>query len=184
MVLSFSASVINGKLEIFGITEHKDPSNKIVFCFAPIKQSRMEEMLNSATQMGVAVLQPVITDRTTERFPKWGRIEKIITEAAEQSGRNSIPKLLTPIKFSELNKKDLIFADERATQINTDCKLKIENCTLLIGPEGGFSVAEFSALDAAGATKISLGKTIFARGNRCGRRAEQNYLTMFLIHHI
>lgn len=70
--IEFSASVINDKLQIIGITEHKDPSNKIVFCFAPIKQSRMEEMLNSATQMGVAVLQPVITERTTERFPKWG----------------------------------------------------------------------------------------------------------------
>lgn len=161
--IEYQASIIDGKLKITGITEHTDPSNKIIFCFAPIKQSRMEEMLNAATQMGVAVLQPVITDRTTERFPKWGRIEKIIIEASEQSGRNSIPKLLPAIKFSELTKKDLIFADERfahnkTNQNNRD--LNFANCTLLVGPEGGFSTAEFSALDDAGAIGISLGKTI------------------------
>lgn len=159
--IEFSASVINGKLEIIGITEHTDPSNKIVFCFAPIKQSRMEEMLNAATQMGVAVLQPVITERTTERFPKWGRIEKIIIEAAEQSGRNSIPKLLPAIKFSELDKKDLIFADERFAYTEKENSLsKIQDSRILIGPEGGFSANEFSELDRNGAVGISLGKTI------------------------
>ena len=31
---------------------------------------------------------------------------------------------------------------------------------ILIGPEGGFSDAEFARLDAAGARGISLGKTV------------------------
>ncbi len=161
--VEFSASVKKDKLEIVEITSHKDPGNKIVFCFAPIKQSRMEEMLNATTQMGVAVLQPVITERTTEHFPKWGRIKKIIIEASEQSGRNSIPKLEQPIKFSELDKKDLVFADERFAHDKTkqnNCTLNFANCTLLVGPEGGFSENEFSELDAAGAIGISLGKTI------------------------
>lgn len=90
-----------------------------------------------------------------------GRIEKIITEASEQSGRNSIPKLLPAIKFSELDKKDLIFADERFAFTEKENSLsKMKDSRILIGPEGGFSVAEFSELDGAGATKISLGKTI------------------------
>ena len=109
----FYAEVINSGLSIVSLTEHKDPSNNLIFAFAPIKQARMEEMLNAATQMGVQKLQPVITDRTTERFPKWERIKKIIVEASEQSGRNSVPELLPPIKFSDLNKTDLAFADER-----------------------------------------------------------------------
>lgn len=159
--IEFEASVINGALDITRKTEHTDPSNKLVFYFSPIKQSKMEEMLNAATQMGVAVLQPVITDRTTERFPKWGRIEKIIIEASEQSGRNSIPKLLPPIKFSQLNKKDLVFADERFAHENKADTDKFKNCnSVLLGPEGGFSSSEFAALDTAGAAKISLGKTI------------------------
>jgi len=159
----------------------------------------MEEMLNAATQMGVARLQPVITERTTERFPKWERIRKIIIEASEQSGRNSVPELLPPIKFSEFvganenSPGNLIFADERfahevfpscggvdASEVSRrggSCNMRELNepprpagtppqegnrdpTTVLIGPEGGFSPAEFSALDASDAIGISLGKTI------------------------
>jgi 16S rRNA (uracil1498-N3)-methyltransferase len=157
----FLTSITDSVLNIINKTEHADPSNKIVFCFAPIKQSRMEEMLNAATQMGVAVLQPVITDRTTERFPKWQRIEKIIIEASEQSGRNSVPKLLPPIKFSGLDKNNLIFADERFAHENKADTGKLKNCSsILIGPEGGFSPTEFAALDGDVAVGISLGKTI------------------------
>lgn len=125
--------------------------------FAPIK--RMDDMLNMATQMGVACFQPVITDRTVANHINWGRMEKIIIEAAEQSNRNSVPKILEPKKFSDLDLSNVVFADERAAygkEIPTD----INASAILIGPEGGFSDAEFKALDAAGAIGIGLGKTI------------------------
>jgi 16S rRNA (uracil1498-N3)-methyltransferase len=151
-------------------TGRPDPSNNLTLAFAPIRQPRMEEMLNSATQMGVARLQPVITERTAERFPKWDRIKKIIVEASEQSGRCSLPELPPPQKFEEFlqtrdpqsAKRDLVFADERTARSNTNDfrASRFEECTLLIGPEGGFSPAEFAALDAAGAIGISLGRTI------------------------
>lgn len=139
-------------------TEHYDPSNEITFYFAPIKKT--DEMLNMVTQMGVKRLQPVITDRTVAHHINWDRIKKIIIEASEQSNRNSVPELLSPIKFSELDKKDLSFADERAAY-----DVEIKNSpngakNILIGPEGGFSESEFIALDSSGAVGISLGKTI------------------------
>ncbi len=171
--VEFGAKIVQDKSITYALclvpSDHTDPSNKIVFCFAPIKQSRMEEMLNAATQMGVAVLQPVITERTTERFPKWQRIEKIIIEASEQSGRNSIPKLLPPKKFNEflkdagrrMNDETLIFADERFAHTDkTISSITLHPSSIFIGPEGGFSVDEFTALDEAGAVGISLGKTI------------------------
>ena len=78
-----------------------DPSNNLTLAFAPIKQARLEEMMNMAAQMGVARLQPVITERTVANRINWERIGKIITEAAEQSGRNSIPEILPAQKFDE-----------------------------------------------------------------------------------
>ena len=154
------------------LSERVDPSNNLIFAFAPIKQSRMEEMLNAATQMGVAKLQPVITDRTVERFSKWERIRKIIIEASEQSGRNSVPELLPPQKFFEflrglgIGDRGLVFADERFVHDATR-QSPVPNPqppqkpqAVFVGPEGGFSPAEFAALDAAGAVGISLGKTI------------------------
>ena len=139
-------------------TKHTDPSNNITLMFAPIK--RTDDLLNMATQLGVAKFQPVITDRTTAHHVNWERMKKIVIEAAEQSNRNSVPEILSPIKFSNLDLSHVVFADERAAYgKKSDCEIK--NITaILVGPEGGFSDAEFFALDAAGACGISLGATI------------------------
>lgn len=139
-------------------TQHPDPSNNITLMFAPIK--RTDDLLNMATQLGVAKFHPVITERTTAHHINWERMKKIVIEAAEQSNRNSVPEILSPIKFSNLDLSHVVFADERAAYgKKSDCEIK--NITaILVGPEGGFSDAEFAAMDAAGACGISLGATI------------------------
>ena len=139
-------------------TEHTDPSNDITLMFAPIK--RTDDLLNMATQMGVACFQPVITQRTNANHINWTRMNKIVVESAEQSNRNSVPKILPPIKFSDVDLSTVVFADERAAYGGTVSE-NVDNVKyLMIGPEGGFSESEFSALDSAGARGISLGRTI------------------------
>lgn len=140
-------------------TKHIDPTGDITLYFAPIK--RIDDLVNMATQMGVRYLRPVITERTVAHHVNWERVKKIAREAAEQSNRNSVPEIFEPIPFSQLELKNLCFADERfayddkgANQIPDNIK------SVLVGPEGGFSNAEFAALDAGGAVGISLGKTI------------------------
>lgn len=138
-------------------TSHIDPSNNITLMFAPIKHS--DDLINMVTQMGVARFVPIITARTVAHHINWERMRKIATEAAEQSNRNSVPEILEPIKFSDLNLSDIVFADERAAygaEISTD----FNTTKILVGPEGGFSDEEFNMLDAAGARGVSLGKTI------------------------
>ena len=126
--------------------------------FAPIK--RTDDLLNMATQMGIATFQPVITERTNANHINWTRMVKIVVEAAEQSNRNSVPKILPPKKFSEIDLTNVVFADERAAyghEVSTETS---DIKSILVGPEGGFSDSEFKALDTAGARGISLGKTI------------------------
>jgi len=135
-----------------------DPSNNLTLCFAPIK--KIEDLLNMATQMGVAVLQPVITSRTVAHHINWERMKKIVIEAAEQSNRNSIPTLLEPIKFENLDLRDVIVADERAAHGKDIKNNKNKFSKILIGPEGGFSDAEFEKIDKSGACGLSLGKTV------------------------
>ncbi len=144
-------------IEIGTQTAHDDPSKNITLLFSPIK--RTDDLINIATQMGVAVLQPVIMDRTVEKFTKWDRMEKIAIQAAEQSNRNSVPKILTPVKFSDVDLSGVAFADERAAY-GAELPNIAHTTKIMVGPEGGFSDAEFAALDAAGATGITLGKTI------------------------
>ena len=138
-------------------TGHDDPTGDITLYFAPIK--RTDDLINMATQMGVCKLVPVITEHTNAEHINWERMKKIAIEASEQSNRNSVPEITAPIKFSDIDLSHIAFADERAAYgaaRATTTKIK----SVLVGPEGGFSDSEFAALDAAGATGISLGQTI------------------------
>jgi len=139
-------------------TDHVDPANNIILYFAPIK--KIEDLLNMATQMGVGVLQPVITERTVVHHINWTRQQKIIIEASEQSNRNSIPELKNPIKFDALDLNNLIVADERFAHGKEVKNKVIKSERILIGPEGGFSDSEFDKMDMAGVSGLSLGKTV------------------------
>lgn len=139
-------------------TPHTDPSSDVTLMFSPIK--RTDDLLNMATQMGAMAFQPVITARTVAQHINWSRMEKIVTEAAEQSNRNSVPKILPIKNFSEIDLSRVVFADERAAygaNLPNDAR---GAKYVFVGPEGGFLDAEFAAFDAAGAIGISLGKTI------------------------
>ena len=157
----FIASLfLENKKYYFSISEktlHEDPSNDICLYFSPIK--RIDELVNIATQLGVKQICPVITERTVVKNINFERIKKISIEASEQSGRNSIPSILNVIDFRDLDKSNLVYADERKT-LSFDKGIKIFSKNLLIGPEGGFSEKEFSILDSSGVLGFSLGKTI------------------------
>lgn len=139
-------------------TTHTDPSNNITLMFSPIK--RMDDLLNMATQMGVARFLPVITERTNTHHINWQRMQKIVIEAAEQSNRNSVPTILPAVKFSDLDLSGIVFADERCAHGRPSAQIPNGTESILIGPEGGFSESEFSALDSRGAVGISLGATV------------------------
>ena len=148
----------DGKMiEIGADTGHRDPSGNVTLMFAPIR--RTDDLINMATQMGVARLQPVITDYTNAAHINWDRMRKIAVEAAEQSNRNSVPEIMSPVRFGDLNLSDVVFADERATR-GRECAVTAAATSILVGPEGGFSEKEFAALDAAGARGIALTPTI------------------------
>jgi len=143
--------------EIGEKTAHDDPTGDITLMFAPVR--RTDDLINMATQLGVRRLVPVITARTNAAHINWDRMRKIATQAAEQSNRNSVPEIMAPVRFSDLDLSKIVFADERAAH-GASVKENTETNAILVGPEGGFSDSEFAALDAAGARGISLGRTI------------------------
>ena len=155
---SAKLSTDNKNMIIGEKTDHIDPSNDLTLYFAPIKKT--DELVNMATQMGVGTFVPVITNRTVAGHVNWDRIRKIMIEACEQSSRNSVPQLMEPVKFDDLDLSGLIVADERFAHGKENTDKKISGKRLLIGPEGGFSPVEFEKMDKAGVSGLSLGKTI------------------------
>lgn len=134
-------------------------------CFAPVKKARLDWIIEKATELGIARLQPVITERTIVERVKRERIEAQIVEACEQCGRTALPELSEPVKLPQLLKhwpqdRALLFADEAGGTPLAAAGAPAP-AAILTGPEGGFTDRERAALLAAPAVRrIALGPRI------------------------
>ncbi|MEL6571728.1 MAG: 16S rRNA (uracil(1498)-N(3))-methyltransferase [Pseudomonadota bacterium] len=137
--------------------------------FAPIRKERMQFLVEKATELGVAVLQPVQTTFTnhTDRV----RIDKMrahVVEAVEQCGATFVPDVRDPAKLDALlrdwpDDRPLYFCDEAALGevARFDAVAPSAKAAILIGPEGGFSDDERTQLQSHAMTQtISLGPRI------------------------
>lgn len=117
--------------------------------FAPIKRTRMEYLVEKATEIGVSRIIPVRTDFTDMARLRKDRLEAIICEAAEQSNGLSLPQM-DDVKelMKELTAwpkgRRLYFADEAGGMAPNRAFAEgiSGKAAILIGPEGGFSEAE------------------------------------------
>ncbi len=130
---------------------------------------RMDWSIQKATELGVARIQPIFTERTEVHLPG-ERAEKrrqhwqqVAIAAAEQSGRVLVPRVERPQDLAGLS-------------IDVACKLFLDpqgqtslsalqppcgpHCALLIGPEGGLSQAETATLRQQGFTGVRLGPRV------------------------
>lgn len=145
-----------------------EPSD-LVYCFAPLKQGRLEYLVQKAVEMGAGVLQPVLTQHTQMSSIGTDRIRANAIEAAEQCGILAIPEVREAVKLDRLiwewdAARRLIFCDEGANTNNPVEALKSireRHLGLLVGPEGGFSDEERRQLRALPyVTPIPLGPRI------------------------
>lgn len=136
----------------------------LTLAFAPIKRTQTDWLIEKATELGVAALQPVRTGRTIAERVRLDRLESIAIEAAEQCGRTILPEIGEPIALSDLLARQgaapLYFADEQGGAPVAEA-IKPGPATILTGPEGGFTDEERAAIRARpDCVAISLGPRI------------------------
>jgi 16S rRNA (uracil1498-N3)-methyltransferase len=132
---------------------------------------KMDFILQKATELGVARIVPLITERTevkldaeraTRRFAHWSAV---IVSACEQCGRNRLPSLGEPVKLIDWAARLDESAGLRLT-LDPHGELRIADlhavtrATLAIGPEGGLSDDDRSALAQSGFRGLRLGPRI------------------------
>ena len=150
--------------------------------FAPIKKGPIDWLVEKATELGVARLQPVITQRTIVERTNIERLRAHTIEAAEQCDRTALPELAEPVKLTALLKswvgaRTLIFADETGGIPLAEIA-KSGPAAILIGPEGGFTPDERGLIRAtAGAVGVSLGPRIL-RAETAALAALSAYMTV------
>lgn len=112
-----------------------------------LKQENFELVCQKATECGIKEIVPLVSARTVKLGFKKERLEKIIKEAAEQSGRGILPILREMQKFDEALKSaeqnDLsLFFEMDSPLINKKEIGKAGKIGIFIGPEGGWSEEE------------------------------------------
>lgn len=133
--------------------------------FAPLKKVRTDMVIEKATELGVARLQPVLTDFTNAERVRVDRLQAHVVEAAEQCGATYVPDVALPMKLSALLQgwdaaRALIFCDESLAGTAAP-DWPGAPAALLIGPEGGFSSDERARITAMEAAHpIALGPRI------------------------
>ncbi len=140
-------------------------------CPALLKKDRFDLILEKATELGAARIQPLVTRRCVADKLNLDRARAITTEAAEQCARTALPVVAEPVKLDALladwpEDRALFFADENAK--GSGCELASAAfaahsgpAAILTGPEGGFDDAERTAIrEHPAARPISLGPRI------------------------
>ena len=120
----------------------------IWLAFSPIKKVSQELMIQKTTELGIQKFIPLLCERSVVREINIKRVEKIITEACEQSNRITVPKIQELQRLDEFIKNfpdngKIVFCDINSESKDLKNKLPKKNpICILIGPEGDFSEEE------------------------------------------
>jgi 16S rRNA (uracil1498-N3)-methyltransferase len=128
---------------------------------AILKKENFELAVQKAVECGVTNIIPVITKRTIKTGLNISRLEKIILEASEQSGRSLVPTLSPILKFENALAYGISAEEKIIFHVgeNNLYKPNIEtkSVSIFIGPEGGFTDNEIKLAKKAGYAVASLG---------------------------
>ena len=150
----------------------QQPSLNLTLLLAVVKFDMFEWAIEKATELGVATIVPLAAARSEKALlsaaPKRAeRWKKILLEASQQSRRVRVPVLV------ELAKPEIVFVSHQnglrvmlSERPDAPTIRKVlegqqpANATLAIGPEGGWTDAEFETARCAGFEEASLGQLI------------------------
>lgn len=132
---------------------------------------KMDLILQKATELGVAKIVPVITQRTEVKLDE-DRADKrvihwqhVLESACEQCGRAQVPLVESPVT---LERAARLFAESEDTRLVLHPEggkplaqfTLADAVTIAIGPEGGFSERDLSVLKQSGFLNVTLGPRI------------------------
>jgi 16S rRNA (uracil1498-N3)-methyltransferase len=128
------------------------------------KGDRQKWLVEKLTELGVARLAPLVTERGVAEATAGAvaRLARGVIEASKQCGRDTLMEIGSPASVAEVVARKPaaaigLVADPRGAPLDTAGWPPQAEVIGLVGPEGGFSSAELALADAAGWPRISLG---------------------------
>ena len=173
-----SAALMVGKVEV--IPEDEGPD--LILAVAIPKATRASWLVEKAVELGVTKILPIRTQRSVvdPRQSKLSTLESNIIAACKQCGRSRLMELGSVIDWSDFIANELAtsavaiahpggvpFTTEMIASLCKDAPSKARDeessrgsVTIVIGPEGGFTVEEITQAASRGAQLVSLGPRI------------------------
>jgi 16S rRNA (uracil1498-N3)-methyltransferase len=147
------------------------PLESITLLQSVPRGDRMDVIVQKTTELGVTRIVPVTSARGMVKPPpsKIRRWRVIAQEAARQSGRADVPHVADPVALNVAlagaatagGTRLLLWEEERALPLRQALvQMPLVSVTLLVGPEGGFSVEEAESARAQGFRAVGLGPRI------------------------
>ncbi|MCC7016378.1 MAG: 16S rRNA (uracil(1498)-N(3))-methyltransferase [Rhodospirillales bacterium] len=151
-------------------TRAQVPAHDPWLLFAPLKKTATDFMIEKATELGVALLQPVMTRRTSAERVNVERLRAQAAEAAEQCERLTVPGVRPMLTLERAmadwnGARRLFVADETGGGVPAaeafSGAAPSGPVAFLVGPEGGFERSELDALSRFPfVTRVALGPRI------------------------
>ena len=156
------------KCRVEGVETEEEKGVQVNLYLAILKKENFELATQKAVEAGVRSITPIITERTIKTGLNMARLEKIILEASEQSGRSFVPTLSPTLNFENAlafgiasNEKIIFHLGNNLTPSPSPYKgegtKNIKSSSIFIGPEGGFTEKEVKMAKDSGYTVASLG---------------------------
>jgi 16S rRNA (uracil1498-N3)-methyltransferase len=158
------------------IVAHTEPapelSVRLTLAQALLKGDKMDDVVRDATMLGVAAVQPVRAARTNVSRRSGGAIERwrrIALSSTKQCGRAVVPAVETIVDLAALVRHEnadwrILLVEPSAAAEGTfrmadlGDRPRPRSCTLVIGPEGGWSPEEIDLAKHYGFLPVSLGR--------------------------
>ncbi len=173
-IIEVSRQKVEGRiLEEYEV--ESEPPIRFALAQAVPKGGKMEFIVQKATELGVAEIVPFVSERSIPRWDeeasqrKVDRWRRIAEEASAQCGRAKVPEVHEVKEFDDLldwlhSFPSAIALDEgkeaRPLSEVVDELGRPEATAIVVGPEGGLTIDELSALERVGALRASLGPRI------------------------
>lgn len=160
------ADLKNCLASITSKTFQNKKSYELHLAVAPTKMNdRYEWFLEKATEIGIDTITPLICDHSERKVIKTDRFEKILQSAMKQSLHYYMPSLNEPMAFNDFITQEVSgqkfiahCEDTDRKSLKNELKPK-EKVTILIGPEGDFSVKEIQTAVKNQFIPVTLGTT-------------------------
>lgn len=169
------ANISDGRVEL-SVTEVSgsvsEPSVEVTLFQCMPKGDKLENVIQKSIELGVSEIVPVLSSRCVSRpdeksmRKKLERYSKIADSAAKQSGRGILPAVRPMIRFSDMTAlfknydRALFFYEGGGCQLSDTISRNMRKIAIVIGPEGGFDIAEAESAVERGAVAVGLGKRI------------------------